>query len=46
MSIMRLLAELYWREDLRLNLKFEIEILCRTLGLDLNGMCDLWISML
>ncbi|KAI8371784.1 CCR4-Not complex component, Not1-domain-containing protein [Radiomyces spectabilis] len=36
MSIMKLLAELYWNEDLRLNLKFEIEILYKTLDVDLN----------
>ncbi|KAI8149734.1 CCR4-Not complex component, Not1-domain-containing protein [Fennellomyces sp. T-0311] len=36
MKILKLLAELYWHEDLRLNLKFEIELLYKTLGLDLN----------
>lgn len=37
MDIMRLLAELYWTVDLRLNLKFEIEILFKTSGMDLDG---------
>ncbi|KAI9496644.1 CCR4-Not complex component, Not1-domain-containing protein [Zychaea mexicana] len=36
MRILKLLAELYWHEDLRLNLKFEIELLYKTLNLDLN----------
>ncbi|KAI7858510.1 CCR4-Not complex component, Not1-domain-containing protein [Circinella umbellata] len=36
MRILKLLAELYWHEELRLNLKFEIEILYKTLNLDLN----------
>jgi CCR4-NOT transcription complex subunit 1 len=38
MSILKLLAELYWTDKLRLNLKFEIEILFDSLKLDLNGM--------
>ena len=37
MKILKLLAELYWHEELRLNLKFEIELLYKTLNLDLNG---------
>ncbi|KAG2219817.1 hypothetical protein INT45_001149 [Circinella minor] len=36
MKILKLLAELYWHEELRLNLKFEIELLYKTLNLDLN----------
>ncbi|KAI9271555.1 CCR4-Not complex component, Not1-domain-containing protein [Phascolomyces articulosus] len=36
MRILKLLAELYWHEELRLNLKFEIELLYKTLNLDLN----------
>jgi hypothetical protein len=34
---MRLLAEIYQIPELKLNLKFEIELLCNHLGLDLNG---------
>jgi CCR4-NOT transcription complex subunit 1 len=37
MAIMRLLAEIYHMPDLKLNLKFEIELLCNHLALDLNG---------
>lgn len=37
MAIMRLLAEIYQIPELKLNLKFEIELLCNHLGLDLNG---------
>eukprot|EP00096_Caligus_rogercresseyi_P006991 TRINITY_DN2417_c0_g1_i1.p1 TRINITY_DN2417_c0_g1~~TRINITY_DN2417_c0_g1_i1.p1 ORF type:complete len:1930 (-),score=640.60 TRINITY_DN2417_c0_g1_i1:677-5986(-) len=36
MGIMNLLAELHQEHDLKLNLKFEIEVLCKTLNLDLN----------
>ena len=36
MGIMNLLAELHADADLKLNLKFEIEVLCKTLGLDLS----------
>ncbi|KAI9314115.1 CCR4-Not complex component, Not1-domain-containing protein [Dichotomocladium elegans] len=36
MGILKLLAELYWHENLSLKLKFEVEILYRALGLDLN----------
>ena len=34
MEIIRLLVELYHNADLKLNLKFEIEVLCKELGLD------------
>lgn len=37
MSLLKLLAELYWTEKLRLNLKFEIELLFDALELNLNG---------
>lgn len=37
MGILKLLAELYWQENLSLKLKFEIEILYKALELDLNG---------
>ncbi|KAF7724662.1 hypothetical protein EC973_000834 [Apophysomyces ossiformis] len=37
MGILKLLAELYWSENLRLNTKFEIEILFKTLGLSLEA---------
>ncbi|CAO3654186.1 unnamed protein product [Cunninghamella echinulata] len=36
MSLLKLLAELYWTEKLRLNLKFEIELLFDALELNLN----------
>jgi len=36
MGIMNVLAELHQEPDLKLNLKFEIEVLCKTLSLDLH----------
>lgn len=36
MGSLKVLAELYWTDGLKLNLKFEIEILYKTLNLDLN----------
>ncbi|XP_032816690.1 CCR4-NOT transcription complex subunit 1 isoform X5 [Petromyzon marinus] len=36
MAIMNVLAELHQEPDLKLNLKFEIEVLCKTLALDIN----------
>lgn len=36
MGIMRVLAELHEEQDLKLNLKFEIEVLCKTLGLEVS----------
>ncbi|RUS35473.1 CCR4-Not complex component, Not1-domain-containing protein [Jimgerdemannia flammicorona] len=36
MAILRLLVELYLYADLKLNLKFEIEVLCKSLSLELN----------
>ena len=36
MGIMNLLAELHQEHDLKLNLKFEIEVLCKTLSLELH----------
>lgn len=36
MGIMNVLAELHMEPDLKLNLKFEIEVLCKTLSIDLN----------
>ena len=35
-AIMKLLAELYYFAELKLNLKFEIEVLCKNLKLDIN----------
>lgn len=35
-GILRLLAELYTFADLKLNLKFEIEVLCKNLNVDIN----------
>lgn len=35
MAVLRLLVELYHTAELKLNLKFEIEVLCKTLGIDL-----------
>lgn len=37
MAIMKLLAELYHFADLKLNLKFEIEVLCKNIKLDIKG---------
>jgi len=34
MDVLSLLMELYHYADLKLNLKFEIEVLCKDLGLD------------
>lgn len=36
MAILRLLVELYQHVDLKLNLKFEIEVLCKNLDLDVK----------
>jgi CCR4-NOT transcription complex subunit 1 len=36
MGIMQVLSELYQSADLKLNLKFEIEVLCNALNLDIN----------
>lgn len=36
MGIMNVLAELHMEPDLKLNLKFEIEVLCKTLSIDLS----------
>ena len=36
MAIMRLLAELYHYAELKLNLKFEIEVLCKNIKLDIK----------
>nr|KAG5712160.1 hypothetical protein BaRGS_014510 [Batillaria attramentaria] len=36
MALMNVLAELHQEQELKLNLKFEIEVLCKTLGLDVN----------
>lgn len=38
MAIMRLLAELYHFAELKLNLKFEVEVLCKNIRLDIKGM--------
>ena len=40
-AIMKLLAELYYFAELKLNLKFEIEVLCKNLKLDINGIVKL-----
>ncbi|XP_055387570.1 CCR4-NOT transcription complex subunit 1 [Condylostylus longicornis] len=36
MAIMNVLAELHTEQDLKLNLKFEIEVLCKTLNIDIS----------
>lgn len=36
MAILKLLVELYQNAELKLNLKFEIEVLCKTLSIELN----------
>nr|XP_006813651.1 PREDICTED: CCR4-NOT transcription complex subunit 1-like [Saccoglossus kowalevskii] len=38
MGIMNALAEMHTEQDLKLNLKFEIEVLCKTLNLDINDL--------
>lgn len=38
LGIMNVLAELHLEQDLKLNLKFEIEVLCKTLQIDLNDL--------
>lgn len=38
MALMNVLAELHQEPDLKLNLKFEIEVLCKNLGLDINDL--------
>jgi hypothetical protein len=38
MGIMNLLAELHQEHDLKLNLKFEIEVLCKNLNVELNSL--------
>lgn len=37
MAILKLLVELYDSADLKLNLKFEIEVLCKGLSIELKG---------
>ncbi|XP_065578848.1 CCR4-NOT transcription complex subunit 1-like isoform X2 [Artemia franciscana] len=37
-AIMNALAELHQEHELKLNLKFEIEVLCKTLGVDVNDL--------
>jgi CCR4-NOT transcription complex subunit 1 len=39
MAILKLLVELYQHANLKLNLKFEIEVLCKTLSVELNCKC-------
>lgn len=36
MAIMNVLGELHMEPDIRLNLKFEIEVLCKNLSIDVN----------
>jgi len=36
MAIMNVLAELHQEPDLKLNLKFEIEVLCKNLSIDVG----------
>ncbi|XP_018116117.1 CCR4-NOT transcription complex subunit 1 isoform X2 [Xenopus laevis] len=38
MAIMNVLAELHQEHDLKLNLKFEIEVLCKNLAMDINDL--------
>jgi CCR4-NOT transcription complex subunit 1 len=38
MALMNVLAELHQEPDLKLNLKFEIEVLCKTLNIDINDL--------
>ena len=36
LAVMNVLAELHQEPGLKLNLKFEIEVLCKTLGIDIS----------
>lgn len=38
MAVLGLLVELYHFADLKLNLKFEVEVLCKSLGVELKGL--------
>ncbi|KAK0552103.1 CCR4-NOT core subunit cdc39 [Tilletia horrida] len=38
MAVLRLLVELYQFAELKLNLKFEIEVLCKSLGIELSDL--------
>jgi CCR4-NOT transcription complex subunit 1 len=38
MGIMNLLAELHQENELKLNLKFEIEVLCKNLSIELTSL--------
>ena len=44
MRILRLLVEFYHFAELKLNLKFEVEVLCKNIKVDLKGQID-WSSM-
>ncbi|RWS10080.1 CCR4-NOT transcription complex subunit 1-like protein, partial [Dinothrombium tinctorium] len=39
MGIVKALVELHQEPNLKLNLKFEVEVLCKTLNLDINELC-------
>ncbi|RWS29576.1 CCR4-NOT transcription complex subunit 1-like isoform X6 [Leptotrombidium deliense] len=39
MGIVKALVELHQEPSLKLNLKFEVEVLCKTLNLDINDLC-------
>lgn len=43
MAILKFLVELYDSADLKLTLKFEIEVLCKCLSLELKGKATLFI---
>jgi CCR4-NOT transcription complex subunit 1 len=40
MAILGLLVELYRYADLKLNMKFEVEILCKNINIELSGETD------
>ena len=42
MAVVKLLSELYHFADLKLNLKFEIEVLCKNIKLDVKGELQNW----
>lgn len=44
MAILKLLVELYQFAELKLNLRFEIEVLCKGLSLELEGTYYIYIS--
>lgn len=44
MAVLRVLSELYHYADLKLNLKFEIEVLCKHIKLDVKGLLSIIVQ--